>query len=107
MVEEQVIPCERAGLTGAVFLDATNALSTAAREEAIFDAMVTGSVPSFGHLFAEVRLDYSHGVRWIHGTMVVDGVERLVADVLRDPELAPLVSDEGPLSSVRAAWPFH
>lgn len=251
MVEERAIPCEKAALTGSVFLEATRALSSAAREEAIFDAVVTGSVPSFGHLFADVRLtdgrhdgvvrvaldyaavgadedfvripmspvtaqrladrfgyvlptrklvdaiyraaevkltpaplppnpkmisndyyrrhheliekqragrgtgkliaghkkdvviakklkerpkqvaiygwhrrdgraiqplslvheanyaDYSHGVRWIHSTMVVDGVERPVADVLRDPELAALVSDEGPLSSARAAWPIR
>jgi len=249
--EERGIPCERAGLTGSVFLEATNALSSAAREEAIFGAIAAGSVPSFGHVFVDVRLedgahdgavrvavdyaavgadedfvrvpmspvtaqrladhfgyvlptrklvdaiyraaelklvpaplppgsrmmsndyyrrhheviekqranravgkliaghkkdvvitkrllqrpkqvaiygwhrvdgraiqplslvheasyvDYSHGVRWVHGTMAVDGAERLVADVLRDPELAPLLSDEGPLSSARAAWPFR
>lgn len=50
--------------------------------------------------------DYSHGIRWIHGTMFVDGVERPFADVARDPELAALVSDEGPLGAVRVARPF-
>lgn len=50
--------------------------------------------------------DYSHGIRWVSGTMVVDGVERRVADVARDPELAALVSDEGPLATMRAAAPF-
>jgi hypothetical protein len=44
--------------------------------------------------FAEYA-DYSHGVRLVAATMVVDGQERAVVDVLRDPELAGLLSDEG------------
>lgn len=50
--------------------------------------------------------DYSHGIRWVSSTMVVDGVERPIADVARDPDLAELVSDEGPLATVRAAAPY-
>jgi len=42
--------------------------------------------------------DYSHGVRLVASTMVVDGVERRVADVLADPALAALVSHEGPVA---------
>ena len=38
--------------------------------------------------------------------MLVDGAERGVADALRDPELASLISDEGTLTSTRAAAPF-
>jgi peptidoglycan hydrolase-like protein with peptidoglycan-binding domain len=45
--------------------------------------------------------DYSHGARLIGGTMVVDGVERSVADVLRDPVLSALLSDEGPIRNPR------
>lgn len=45
--------------------------------------------------------DYSHGVRLVSGTMVVDGVERPLADVLRDPNLAGLVSDEGVIRNPR------
>jgi hypothetical protein len=41
--------------------------------------------------------DYSHGVRLVGGTMIVDGQERPVAEVLRDPALAGLLSNEGPL----------
>lgn len=41
--------------------------------------------------------DYSHGIRLVAPTMLLDGVERRVADVLRDPATAALVSDEGPL----------
>lgn len=51
--------------------------------------------------------DYSHGIRWVSSTMVVDGVERAIANVARDPDLAGLVSDEGPLASMRAAAPFR
>lgn len=50
--------------------------------------------------------DYSHGIRWVRGTMLVNGVERRVGEVLRDAELAILISDEGVLASPRAAAPF-
>lgn len=45
--------------------------------------------------------DYSHGVRLVAGTMTVDGVEKSVTEVLKDPNLAPLLSDEGPLTQTR------
>ncbi len=45
--------------------------------------------------------DYSHGIRLIGGTVNVDGVERSTAEVLRDPVLAALLSDEGPIKNSR------
>lgn len=45
--------------------------------------------------------DYSHGVRLVGGTMIVDGQERPVAEVLRDPALAGLLSNEGPIRDPR------
>jgi hypothetical protein len=249
-MEEQTIPCERPGLTGSLFLEATKSLARAAREGAIYDAMAGGAVPSLARVFADVPLthgghagivrvaldyaaigtdddfvripmspltaqrladlfgcvlptrklvdaiygaaalklapiplppgpqmmsndyyrrhheavekqrggrgagvlvaghkkdvvatkrlvqlpdrvaiygwhrpdgrpiqplslvheasyaDYSHGIRWVSSTMVVDSVERLIADVARDPALAGFVSDEGPLATVRVAAPF-
>lgn len=39
--------------------------------------------------------DYSHGLRLVAGTVWVDGAERRLRDVLADPFLAPLLSDEG------------
>ncbi len=45
--------------------------------------------------------DYSHGARLVSATMVVDGVERPVAEVLRDPVLSRMVSDEGPIRTPR------
>jgi hypothetical protein len=38
-------------------------------------------------------VDYSHGIRLVRSTMTVDGVEKSVFDVLKDPELYPLVSE--------------
>jgi hypothetical protein len=45
--------------------------------------------------------DYSHGVRLVAPTVLVDGEPRRALDVLADPELAPLLSDEGPIASAR------
>ena len=42
-------------------------------------------------------VDYSHGIRLISRRMMVDGRPMQVADVLRDKELSPLLSNEGPI----------
>ncbi|MFO0612273.1 MAG: hypothetical protein U0414_06785 [Polyangiaceae bacterium] len=47
--------------------------------------------------------DYSHGVRLIDRRVLVDGVEHDLADLMRDPDLSGLVSDEGPLRVVAYA----
>ena len=39
--------------------------------------------------------DYSHGIRVVKDTMLVDGQEMLVDDVMRDASLSALVSDNG------------
>jgi hypothetical protein len=39
--------------------------------------------------------DYSQGIRFIHKEMLVGGVLVPVKEVLQDPDLAPLISDEG------------
>lgn len=44
--------------------------------------------------------DYSHGVRLISTTVFIDGQPRSIFDVLRDPVLAPLLSDEGPIEGI-------
>lgn len=41
--------------------------------------------------------DYSHGVRLVSTTVYVNGEPRSIFDVLGDPELAPMLSDEGPM----------
>jgi len=45
--------------------------------------------------------DYSHGIRLVSDTMLIDGEPHSVYAVLEDPRLAQLVSDEGP---IRDAW---
>ena len=45
--------------------------------------------------------DYSHGIRLVSDTMLIDGEPHSVYAVLEDPRLAPLVSDEGPIRDAR------
>lgn len=47
--------------------------------------------------------DYSHGIRLVSQTVFVDGKPAPLMDVLADIELAPLLSDEGPLQPP-AGW---
>ncbi len=47
------------------------------------------------------HVDYSQILRLVHRSCVLDGEARDLASVLRDPELAPLASDEGPLRILR------
>lgn len=45
--------------------------------------------------------DYSHGIRLIGRKMLIDGQVHEVEAVLKDEELAPLLSDEGPIQHTR------
>ncbi|GIW72780.1 MAG: hypothetical protein KatS3mg102_2322 [Planctomycetota bacterium] len=49
--------------------------------------------------------DYSHGVRLVGGTVLIDGEPRPLAEVLRDPELAPALSAEGAMRHPRQPTP--
>lgn len=42
--------------------------------------------------------DYSHGIRLVSEKVLVDGKLCSVYDILKDPELASLLSDEGPMA---------
>lgn len=55
---------------------------------------IQGPLPNCKTHSAEYS-DYSHGARLIRDTMLVGGKQMLVDDVMRDPELFELVSDEG------------
>lgn len=46
-------------------------------------------------------VDYSHGIRPVRRTVHVDGISRSYESVLRDPLLAHLLSDEGPIAAPR------
>jgi len=45
--------------------------------------------------------DYSHGIRLVSDTALIDGKPRPVSEVLEDPKLAPILSDEGVIKGVR------
>ena len=44
---------------------------------------------------------YNHGVRLVDRGILVDGTRRDLADILRDPDLAPLLSDDGVIAGAR------
>ena len=46
-------------------------------------------------------VDYSHGIRLVPRRVLVDGVEHDLVDLLEDPELRQLGSDEGPMRFAR------
>ena len=48
--------------------------------------------------------DYSHGIRLVSRTMIVGKERRSIFDVLQDPMLANVLSDEGSLNPVLQAW---
>ncbi len=47
--------------------------------------------------------DYSHGVRLVSAIAYVDGRPTPIADLLEDPQLADLLSDEGPITRLAGA----
>jgi len=49
--------------------------------------------------------DYSHGVRFVQNTMIVNGKKVSYASVLSDPELASLISDEGVIRQTKIVLP--
>lgn len=46
--------------------------------------------------------DYSHGIRLVSDTVLVNGQPRSAYEVLQDPILAKVLSDEGPIASAHA-----
>jgi hypothetical protein len=44
-------------------------------------------------------VDYSHGIRLVKKTVVVNGKKRAIDEVLKDPALSALLSDEGPIDA--------
>ncbi|MFC1575067.1 hypothetical protein ACFL5A_00270 [Gemmatimonadota bacterium] len=50
---------------------------------------------------ADSRVGFSHGIRLVDRVVLVDGARRGLADVLRDPEFAPLLSEDGVITEAR------
>jgi hypothetical protein len=55
------------------------------------------------NIHGDFYVDYSHGIRLVSPTMIVDGQNMNVEDVLKSPIYAGVLSDEGPL--VRTRYP--
>lgn len=51
--------------------------------------------------------DYSHGIRLISNVVLIDGEPRSIYDVLEDPKLATILSDEGPIRKVLQFMGIH
>ena len=51
--------------------------------------------------------DYSHGIRLVSETAVVDGQPKSIYEILRDPALAKLLSDEGPIPNPWSLFAFN
>ena len=51
--------------------------------------------------------DYSHGIRLISNVVLIDGEPRSIYDVLEDPKLATILSDEGPIRKVLQFMGVH
>lgn len=56
---------------------------------------------SLGTRHSIAYVDYSQVVRLVYRACVLDGEQRDLVDVMRDPALASLVSDEGPMHLTR------
>ena len=69
------------------------------------DYLAIGSNQDYVRIPMNPLTAYSHGMRLVAGTMTVDGTERQVSDVLRDPVLSRLLSDEGVIRSPRYPVP--
>ncbi len=59
-------------------------------------------IQSLSTVHGENYVDYSHGIRLIQKTVVVDGREMSIEEVLRDPVLSGLLSNEGPIRNTNA-----
>lgn len=51
--------------------------------------------------------DYSHGIRLVSETVLIDGKPWPIYDVLEDPKLAAVLSDEGPMPGIRRFLALH
>lgn len=77
----------------------TNRLSEKPNRVAIYGWHHTDGKPIqplyVGH--TDSHVDYSHGIRLMSQLMLVDGRPCNVQDILKDKELSPLISNEGPI----------
>lgn len=103
----QIIEGQRAGrrlgaFVGGIKKDVviTNLLQQKAHRVAIYGWHQLNGVPiqPLTTVHVDWYVDYSHGIRLVKRAMIVDGEPRDLWDVLKDPDLCFLVSDEGPIA---------
>lgn len=116
-IDEQLLALgSPSGLRGGHKKDLVVTNSKGPGKEAIYGWYATQPVPgvplykdAYGAMFVQplsdvhddAYVDYSHGIRLVQGNMKVDGQTMKTEDVYRDPSLASLVSDEGPIKAPR------
>ncbi len=65
----------------------------------------TGPIQPLSTFHHNKYVDYSHGVRFVRNTMILNGKKVTYASVLANPELAPLLSDEGAIRQSKIIIP--
>lgn len=89
----------------------TNRLALARSQEAIYGwhRGVGDPIQPLSLVHGARYADYSHGVRLVSETVLVDGVQRSYYELLEEPRAARLLSDEGviadPRSLMERGWP--
>lgn len=51
--------------------------------------------------------DYSHGIRLVSTTVLIDRTPRSIYDVFKDPSIAKILSDEGSIQNIGEFFPLH
>lgn len=101
-----IIEGQRAGkrlgsLVGGIKKDVcvTNLLQQRTHRVAIYGWHQLNGVPiqPLTTVHVDWYVDYSHGIRLVKRQMILDGEPRDVWDILKDPDLCFLLSDEGPI----------
>ena len=81
----------------------SNRLRSAPGRVAIYGWHRTNGVPiqPLSTVHGALYADYSHGVRLVSETAYVNGKARSLADIMQDPELAQIISSEGPINAAQ------
>ena len=105
IIEEQLAGRERGALVAGIKKDVvvSNRLLERADRVAIYGWHYTTGSPIqplyVGHV--DWYVDYSHGIRPVRRSMRVDDVAQPFEKILNDPQLLPLLSDEGAIAAPR------
>jgi hypothetical protein len=77
----------------------TNRLARMSDRIAIYGWQRPGGIPiqPLSTVHGAGYADYSHGIRLVSDIVLIDGKLRSVYDVLQDPQMASVLSEEGPI----------